>query len=130
MQIWWHDAAGHLTSTGTRVTAAGRVTGLVGTYLILVGILLMGRIPWLDDLIGIDRLAVWHRRVGELVAVLLVAHTVLTILGYAQSLHVDVLREAKTIVLPPKVLLMRSPVERCRDNGGTDTADVGRSQSQ
>jgi len=105
-ELWWHNAAGHLTSAGVRVTAAGRVTGLVGTYLVLVGILLMGRVPWLDNLIGIDRLAVWHRRVGEFVAILLIAHTLLTIVGYAMSLHVDLLGEANTIVFYLPDMLM------------------------
>jgi len=105
-ELWWRNAAGHLTSAGVRVTAAGRVTGLLGTYLVLVGILLMGRVPWLDNLIGVDRLAVWHRRGGEAVAILLIAHTVLTVVGYAMSLHVDLLGEVKTIVFYLPDMLM------------------------
>lgn len=105
-ELWWRDAQGHLGGAATRVTASGRVTGLVGTYLVLAGILLMGRIPWLDDLIGIGRLAVWHRRVGEAVAILLVAHTLLTIVGYAMASHVDVLGETKRIVVYYPDMLM------------------------
>lgn len=81
------------------MTAAGRVTGLVGTYLIVVGVLLMGRVTWLDRLIGMDRLAVWHRRIAEYSVSLLVANAVLIIWGYAVMAHEGVLRETKAVVL-------------------------------
>src|SRR5579859_6621308 len=51
--LWWHDTPGSsLRPLGARLTAAGQVTGLVGTYLVIVEVLLMSRIPWLDRLIG------------------------------------------------------------------------------
>jgi hypothetical protein len=59
----------------------------------------MGRIPWLDRLIGMDRLAVWHRRNGEYAIWLLVAHTVLTIWGYAVPDHTAVAHETGTVLL-------------------------------
>ena len=63
------------------------MTGLVGTYLVVVEVLLMGRVPWLDRVIGMDRLATWHRRNGEYSICLLVAHAVLTVWGYAVTAH-------------------------------------------
>ena len=61
--MWWHDTTpASVHGAGPWLTAAGRVTGLVGTYLVVIEVLLMGRIPWLDRAIGMDRLAVWHRR--------------------------------------------------------------------
>ena len=63
--MWWADTSpASLHGAGAWLTAAGRVTGLVGTYLIVVGVLLMGRVTGLDRLIGMDRLAVWHRRIA------------------------------------------------------------------
>ncbi len=82
--LWLHG--GGLTAvhgTGDLLTSVGRVTGLVGTYLALVEILLLARIPWLERLVGFDRLTVWHRRNGKACLLLLLVHTVLITIGYA-----------------------------------------------
>src|SRR5947209_11788069 len=63
--VWlWLNGGGvsAVHGTGDALTSVGRVTGLVGTYLALVQLLLMARIPWLERLVGFDRLTVWHRR--------------------------------------------------------------------
>jgi predicted ferric reductase len=75
------------------------VTGLLGTYLILIGLLLMSRVTWIDRLIGMDRLAVWHRRIGQYSLSLLVAHAALTIWGYAVTAHAGLWSETKSVVL-------------------------------
>jgi predicted ferric reductase len=84
--LWVRD--GGLTTLGDRgglLTGAGQVTGLVGTYAVLVQLLLMSRIGWLERFIGFDRLAVWHRWTGFASVTLLVSHAVLITLGYAES---------------------------------------------
>ena len=98
--MWWHDtAAASVWGAGPWLTSAGRVTGLLGTYLVVVEVLLMGRVPWLDRMIGMDRLAGWHRRNGEYSICLLVAHAVLIIWGYAVTAHDGLVSETKTVVL-------------------------------
>ncbi len=98
--MWWRDTApASVGGLGPWLTAAGRVTGLVGTYLIVVEVLLMGRVPWLDRMIGMDRLAVWHRRNGEYAICLLIAHAVLTIWGYAVTAHEGLIKETTSVVL-------------------------------
>ncbi|HET9060072.1 MAG TPA: ferredoxin reductase family protein [Acidimicrobiales bacterium] len=100
LYMWWHDTTpASVHGVGPWTTAAGRVTGLLGTYLVVVEVLLMGRVTWLDRLIGMDRLAVWHRRNGEYSISLLVAHAVLTIWGYGLTAHVSLVHEAKSVVL-------------------------------
>lgn len=100
LAMWWSDTSpASVHGVGPWLTAAGRVTGLVGTYLIVVGVLLMGRVAWLDRLIGMDRLAVWHRRTAEYSVSLLVAHGVLTIWGYGLTAHESLLRETRSVVL-------------------------------
>lgn len=92
--IWWaNNPSGSLHTLADRLTAAGRITGLVGTYLILVQVVLMARVPWLDRWIGADRLASWHRSNGQYTIALLVAHTVLIIAGYAGFDHLSVATE-------------------------------------
>jgi predicted ferric reductase len=105
--IWLHDTpAGSLRTWGTRLTAAGDLTGLVGTYLVLVQIVLMGRIPPLERLLGMDRLAVWHRRNGQYSICLLVAHAFLTIWGYGLTGHTNVASETRHVVLDYPDMLM------------------------
>jgi predicted ferric reductase len=104
--MWWHDTnPASLRTAGDWLTAAGRVTGLVGAYLVLVEVVLMGRLPWLDRWIGMDRLAVWHRLNGEYSIGLLVAHAVLIIWGYALADHTGVPSETRSVLLSyPDVL--------------------------
>ena len=64
--LWWANTpGGSLHTLADRLTAAGRITGLLGTYLILVQVVLMARLPWLDRWIGTDRMATWHRSNGQ-----------------------------------------------------------------
>jgi predicted ferric reductase len=67
------------------ITATGQLTALLGTYLVLLQLLLMSRSPWLDQLFGMDRLAAAHRWVGFGAVWLVGAHGVLTTLGYAMG---------------------------------------------
>jgi predicted ferric reductase len=104
--LWWADTpAGSLHTFADRLTAAGRITGLLGTYLILVQVVLMARLPWLDRSIGTDRMAAWHRSNGQYTIGLLVAHTVLIIWGYAAFDHFSLTHEtAKLLRSYPDVL--------------------------
>ena len=68
---------------------SGQITALVGTYAVLVQLLLMSRIAWLERAIGLDRLAVWHRWIGFATVWLLSAHVVFTTIGYAQADNVS-----------------------------------------
>jgi predicted ferric reductase len=98
--LWLHDTpGGSLRSWATRFTAAGDLTGLLGTYLVLVQIVLMARLPPLERLLGMDRLAVWHRRNGQYSICLLVAHAALTIWGYGLTDHTGVASETRRVVL-------------------------------
>jgi predicted ferric reductase len=82
--LWWGNNPGRSLHTfADRLTAAGRISGLLGTYLVLIQIVLMARIPWLDRWIGTDRMATWHRSNGQYTIGMLVAHTVLITWGYA-----------------------------------------------
>lgn len=83
--VWVHT--GNLTNftanTGNVLARLGGLTGLLGGYLALVQVLLLARLPWLERLVGFDRLTVWHRWNGHLCIDLVVAHVLLTIWGYS-----------------------------------------------
>ena len=84
--LWLRHGGLHsLGAPGGAMTAAGQLAGLVGTYAVLLELLLMSRIAWLERALGFDRLAVWHRWTGFASVTLLVAHAVFITMGYAQS---------------------------------------------
>jgi predicted ferric reductase len=81
--FWWVGTGDQAPrSPGDVLNAVGRVTGLLGTYLVLWQLLLMTRQPWLDAAFGLDRLAVLHRWNGYLALGLLLAHALFQTLGY------------------------------------------------
>ncbi|MEA3019082.1 MAG: hypothetical protein QOI47_606 [Actinomycetota bacterium] len=85
-----HGGIDAMSGAGGQLTAAGQLTGLIGTYVVLIELLLMSRIGWLERSVGFDRLAVWHRWTGFSAVVLLSAHAALITLGYAAGGHVAI----------------------------------------
>jgi predicted ferric reductase len=82
-----HGGLHTVGAAGGVAIAAGQLTGLYGTYSVLMQLVLMGRLAWLERHVGLDRLAIWHRWNGFLAVNLLVAHTVLITIGYAARTH-------------------------------------------
>ncbi|KQX62721.1 ferric reductase-like transmembrane domain-containing protein [Angustibacter sp. Root456] len=65
-----------------RLVGLGRLTGLVGTVLLLLQLLLAARLPWVDRTYGHDRALVAHRRLSRVALPLLLAHAGALVLGY------------------------------------------------
>ncbi len=101
-----HGGMDQLGTQGGLFTAAGQITALLGTYLALVGIVLMSRSPWLDQLFGMDGLARWHRWVGFATLWLLVGHTAFTTVGYAAQARSSVIDEGVTLLTTYPYVLM------------------------
>ncbi|HEX7305149.1 ferredoxin reductase family protein [Lentzea sp.] len=83
---YWWAAGGGLTDLGgweTGLSSAGRLTGLLGSDLLLVQVLMMARLPVLERAFGQDRLVAVHRIVGFTSFNLVLAHLVLITWGYA-----------------------------------------------
>ncbi|MGC5334783.1 ferredoxin reductase family protein [Micromonospora sp. DT62] len=96
---WWLDTPpGSLRTTATTVTAAGRITGLVAGYLLLVQVLMMSRLPILERWAGGERIARWHRDVGATLLVAVLAHASLILVGYADLEDNPVLTEAGVLL--------------------------------
>jgi predicted ferric reductase len=93
-----HGGLLQLDSAAGIATGAGQLTALLGTYLALVQLVLMSRSPWLDRVVGSDRLAVWHRLVGFACLWLLVGHAALTTLG-SSMIHASGLMDEVTTLL-------------------------------
>ena len=63
----------------------GGATGLAGTYLALVMVLLVSRVPVVERVLGFDGLLRWHRRLAPWPISLIAAHVLLIIIGYSQA---------------------------------------------
>jgi predicted ferric reductase len=79
------ETASQFTAPGGLATFAGSLTGLVGTYLALMMVLLVSRIPFVEQTLGQDGLVRWHRRLAPWPISLLIAHAVFLTVGYAQA---------------------------------------------
>lgn len=87
------ESAGSLALPGGVATAVGRLTGLLGTYLMLIAVVLVGRLPALEHALGQDRLVRWHRRLAPWPLLLIAAHGALIAVGYGQAARSGPLHE-------------------------------------
>jgi predicted ferric reductase len=88
--IVWVWGAGGADGLGYRwrsldnaLVGMGRLTAFLAGFLALVEVLLLARLPFVERAVGFDRLTVWHRRNGFLVIMLVLAHVVFSVWGYA-----------------------------------------------
>ena len=65
------------------IISVTRISALLGSYLALVGLVLVARMPWIEKSVGHDRLVIWHRKFGPYSMYLVTFHVLLVILGYA-----------------------------------------------
>jgi predicted ferric reductase len=87
-----------LAAPGGIAMFLGNLTGLSGTYLALIMVLLVSRIPFVERVLGQDGLLSWHRRIAPWPISLIVAHVVLLTIGYAQAARTGTLHEIGTLV--------------------------------
>jgi predicted ferric reductase len=100
-----HGGLDLLGSAAGLATGLGQVTALLGTYLALVGIVLMARVPWIDHVVGSDRLTAWHRWLGFGTLWLLLAHLALTTIGWAMDSGRTVVNELLDLLSTWDVLI-------------------------
>jgi predicted ferric reductase len=84
--LWWNDTI-FIHGFGDWLTNAGRITGLLDGYAVVVLLALMARVPALERRLGTDRLVRWHASGGRYTVSLAVVHTLLIIWGYAVTAH-------------------------------------------
>ena len=103
--LWWQDTE-FVYGLGSWLTNAGRITGLLCGYAVVVLLALMARVPALEHGVGSDRLTRWHAAGGRYTVSLAVAHTVLITWGYAVTAHTGLVSETGTLLLSyPDVLM-------------------------
>jgi predicted ferric reductase len=97
--LWYRG--GNVTqvhSVGALLSSIGRLTGLLGAYLLLVQVLLLARLSWIERFVGFDRLTVWHRWNGKLTLYLVLAHVVTITAGYALTDKISLWSEITTLL--------------------------------
>ena len=103
--MWWTDTVG-IHGLGDWLTNAGRLTGLLAGYSIVIQLLLMARVPLIEHSVGADRLARWHAFGGRYTISLATAHVLLITWGYAVAGHENVVRQTSDFLLTyPDVLM-------------------------
>jgi predicted ferric reductase len=95
--LWWHNTP-PFHGFGDWLTNAGRITGLLAGYSVVVLVALMARIPPLERGIGADRLARWHAMGGRYTVCLVMAHGLLITWGYAVTAHTNVVSQTRTLL--------------------------------
>ncbi len=104
--IWVRHGGMHqLTTISGAFTGLGQVTALTGSWFALVGVLLMARVPWIDHVVGSDRLRAWHRWAGFATLWLLMGHAVLTTLGWVTGPGAEPIADAIALWTTWDVLL-------------------------
>jgi hypothetical protein len=62
VEVWWLDnPRGSITDAASALIAAGRITGMIGGFVLLVEVLMMSRVAWLEHWVGAHDLLIWHR---------------------------------------------------------------------
>jgi ferredoxin-NADP reductase len=103
--LWWHEAPS-LHGLGDWLTNAGRVTGLLAGYGVVVLVALMARLPPVERGVGSDRLARWHALGGRYTVYLVVAHALLITWGYAVTAHTGIVHQTNTLLMSyPDVMM-------------------------
>jgi len=103
--LWWHQTES-IHGLGDWLTNAGRLTGLLAGYGVVVLVALMARLPPVERGVGADRLARWHAMGGRYTVGLVVAHALLITWGYAVTAHTGLISQTNTLLMSyPDVLM-------------------------
>ncbi|GAC1521880.1 MAG: ferric reductase-like transmembrane domain-containing protein [Chloroflexota bacterium] len=97
--LWLHDGGvSGVHSAGTLFASLGRISGLLGAYLLLIQILLLAHIRWFERLVGFGRLTTWHRTNGKICFSLILVHVTSITLGYALIDRISIPSEVSTLL--------------------------------
>ncbi len=100
------ETASQFAAPGGVAIFAGNLTGLAGTYLAMVMVLLVSRIPFVEHVLGQDGLLRWHRRLAPWPISLLIGHALFITVGYAQAARSGLWHQAGVLVTQyPDILL-------------------------
>ncbi|WP_062287284.1 ferredoxin reductase family protein [Demequina phytophila] len=88
-----------VTTLAGLLTTLGRIAGIVASTMIMAQLILIARIPLVEQAIGHDRGARLHARLGRLGFVVIIAHIVLLVAGYALPTQTGLLAQTWAFVV-------------------------------
>ena len=77
----------------SRLVAIGRWLGILTAFSILIELVLMSRIPVVENNFDVDEIQQFHRYNGYIVVYALIAHIVFLTLGYSQQFSVGFIEQ-------------------------------------
>jgi predicted ferric reductase len=75
-----------------------RFSALIGTYLVLISLIMIARVPWIERSVGFDKLVTYHRKMGPVALWLITTHLVLIVIGYARADSKGIVEEFATLI--------------------------------
>ena len=99
VSLWWRSGGVQdVDDTASLLVGIGRISGLLGAYLVLVELVLLARLPALERLAGFERLTRLHRLNGFAAISLLLTHATLVTVGYALADNLSLLDELGKLI--------------------------------
>ncbi|TFC00997.1 oxidoreductase [Cryobacterium adonitolivorans] len=100
-----YGGVSQVTDMASALYAGGVVSGLVGTNLILVMLVLAARLPLIDRVVGQDTAMVFHRQLGKPALYLILTHGLLLTIGSALADSSNVIAETVALFQRPDMAL-------------------------
>lgn len=91
--FWWHGSGREAGTLHGQFIIYGRLTALLSAYAILWVFVLASRVPLLERAFGMDEQLKLHRWAGDVAIGLLLAHIILSTLGYAMASHIGAITQ-------------------------------------
>ncbi|WP_062297296.1 ferredoxin reductase family protein [Demequina maris] len=88
-----------VTTVAGLLTTLGRVAGIAASTMIMAQLILIARIPLVEQAIGHDRAARIHSQLGRIGFLVIIAHIVLLIAGYAMPTQTGLLAQTWDFVV-------------------------------
>lgn len=88
-----------VTDSSSGLTSLGRLTGLVSADLLVLQVLLIARVPFVEQAYGQDELARRHRQIGFAAVALMLVHITAIIIGYTGGINVSLAGQTWDLVV-------------------------------
>ncbi|MFZ2190040.1 MAG: ferredoxin reductase family protein [Candidatus Magasanikiibacteriota bacterium] len=84
--FWWVKSGSMLfDGQVAMLISLGRITGLLAVFFILLQLILIGRVKWVEQVFGFDKLSIWHHWCGIISYIFILAHPIFLGFGYGIS---------------------------------------------
>jgi predicted ferric reductase len=93
-------AASNLESVYSWINFVNRFSALSGTALLLLHLVLVARVPWIESIVGLDRLTGAHKILGKPLLYVLSIHVATAVWASAEQNGIDLWQAMLSLVLP------------------------------